>query len=1088
MLGISWFVTDRAKPLARACLALALLGSSASPATALPRAAQPAVTEPLVVNAPLLDSFDDPASWQVIVADGVALNVGSEPGRNGAAARLDYDFTRGSGYAIIRKEFKLDLPANYRFSYSIRGVGPRNTLEFKLVDPSGDNVWWVNQRDIEFPADWQTVTLPRRKFSFAWGPSGGAPLRQARYIEMVITSFNGGRGTVWLDDLRFEPLPEVREYAGIPMVRGSTPAGAASPARPIGTNGRIDYRSERGDTAPAVSIDFGQARELGGMIIDWGVNHAADYDVLSSVDGTTFVNAATVRASNGGRDYITLPNTTATSVRIQSLHQEQREPIALESVQFLPPEFADSANALLLRVAADSRRGWYPRYFKGEASYWTVIGVHGDEKEALINEEGAVEVDKLAFSIEPFVYSGGNLLTWENSTNSQSLLDGSLPIPTVRRESPGLRLDVRAFADGTAGASSLLLRYELKNTGASPTEGWLFLAIRPMQVNPPYQNLNITGGAANVQRILAESGRIHVDERVIMPTISPENFGAATFDNGEIIEHLSLGRLPTSDSTDDPRGLASAAMSYAYRLAPGESKVVGLVVPFHRASPDFKPDGSGDASIAQLDARLAAARGVWTELLGRVQIRLPKGNERITDSIRANLAYILINRDGPGIQPGSRSYERTWIRDGALTSTALLSMGLDEFVLEFLDWFAAFQYDNGKIPCCVDRRGPDPVPEHDSHGQYIHAVYTYFTFTGDMAFLRRHYPHVLGAVEYIEFLRHQRMTDEFATGPDDKRVLYGLMPESISHEGYSAKPMHSYWDDFWTLKGLIDAARLAGYMSDEPRETEFGSLRDSFEQTLYESMRLAIKIKGIDFIPGCAELGDFDATSTTVGLFPCGQLGSIPEPQLSNTFERYWKFFQDRRDGKIQWKDYTPYEHRVIGSMVLLGQRDRAHEVLDYFFRDQRPQGWRHWAEVVRREPREPWFIGDMPHTWVGSDFINSVQVMLAYVRDHDQAMIIGAGVPRAWLESAEGLDVANLRTEFGPLSYTTRAANGLITIKVEPLKQSPPGGVHIQLPDADRLKSLILEGREIPIPPDGLVTLPKLPATLELRYTPQAE
>ena len=28
------------------------------------------------------------------------------------------------------------------------------------------------------------------------------------------------------------------------------------------------------------------------------------------------------------------------------------------------------------------------------------------------------------------------------------------------------------------------------------------------------------------------------------------------------------------------------------------------------------------------------------------------------------------------------------------------------------------------------------------------------------------------------------------------------MPESISHEGYSAKPMHSYWDNFFALLGL----------------------------------------------------------------------------------------------------------------------------------------------------------------------------------------------------------------------------------------------------------------------------------------------
>jgi hypothetical protein len=39
--------------------------------------------------------------------------------------------------------------------------------------------------------------------------------------------------------------------------------------------------------------------------------------------------------------------------------------------------------------------------------------------------------------------------------------------------------------------------------------------------------------------------------------------------------------------------------------------------------------------------------------------------------------------------------------------------------------------------------------------------------------------------------------------------LYGLLPESISHEGYSAKPMHSYWDDLWALKGYAAGIRIA---------------------------------------------------------------------------------------------------------------------------------------------------------------------------------------------------------------------------------------------------------------------------------------
>lgn len=1026
----------------------------------------------------VIDGFESAAPWTVIASDGVKLELSIEPGRTGQCARLDYDFTRGSGYAIIRRDIDLPLPPNYRFSYAIRGEGPSNTFEFKLVDPTGDNVWWVNSRNVAFPRDWQAVSVPRRKISFAWGPSAGAPLLKAQHLELVITSYNGGRGTVWLDDLRFEPLPDTVPYTGTPTV---TVIGSQSPPRPLADDGSIQD-SELVAEAPAeFLIDFARVRELGGVALDWGDDAPSDYTVSGSLDGVAFSELGRIRGGNGGRDYLTLADAAARQLKITTAGPGPK-PVALRGLRFLPPAFADSDNRLLELAAADAPRGWYPRYFRQEATYWTVIGTPGDEKEALINEEGAVEVDKLGFSLEPFVSIGGRLLTWNESANSQSLLDDALPIPSVRRSMSGLDLGITAFATGEAGRSVLNIRYTLTNTGTMTTDGTLHIAARPMQVNPQYQNLNITGGAARTHAIRIESDRIRVDDRSIFPTPMPAVFGATPFDGGEIVEHLSRGVLPAGTSVIDPRGLASAGLSYPFELDPDGSMTVAMQIPFHDQADAVKLSASGTARDP-LAQRLAEAREAWHGILDRVPIRLPSGNERITESIRANLAYILINRDGPGIQPGSRSYERTWIRDGALTSTALLSMGLSEYATEFLDWFAPYQYDNGKIPCCVDRRGPDPVPEHDSHGQYIYSVHSCFVHTGDAEFLRRHYPRVKRAVEYIEFLRNQRMTEEFRSGPPEKRVLYGLMPESISHEGYSAKPMHSYWDDLWTLKGLSDAVRLAEAVNDAAGASRFAGLRDSFLQTMIDSIELARSIKSIDYIPGCAELGDFDATSTTVGLFPCGLIDALPQAALRNTFDRYWEFFTSRRDGKREWKDYTPYEHRTVGAMVLLGERDRAHEILDYFFRDQRPAGWRHWAEVVRADPREPWFIGDMPHTWVGSDFINSIVIMLAHTRERDAALVLGAGLPRAWLEAEDGVLVEGLRTDFGPLTYAARGVDARVRIEVTELPSRPPGGVWFSLPEAAAVRAVRLGGVQVPVPTDGLVRLPSTASVLEVEY-----
>ena len=59
--------------------------------------------------------------------------------------------------------------------------------------------------------------------------------------------------------------------------------------------------------------------------------------------------------------------------------------------------------------------------------------------------------------------------------------------------------------------------------------------------------------------------------------------------------------------------------------------------------------------MAQLDA---VARQ-WRERLNRVGVVLPPAGQQIVDTLRSSLAHMLMSRDGPALQPGTRSYART---------------------------------------------------------------------------------------------------------------------------------------------------------------------------------------------------------------------------------------------------------------------------------------------------------------------------------------------------------------------------------------------------------------------------------------------
>jgi hypothetical protein len=338
-------------------------------------------------------------------------------------------------------------------------------------------------------------------------------------------------------------------------------------------------------------------------------------------------------------------------------------------------------------------------------------------------------------------------------------------------------------------------------------------------------------------------------------------------------------------------------------------------------------------------------------------------------------------------------------------------------------------------------------------------------------------------VAYMDKLRLSERVPENAQG--ERKALYGLMPASISHEGYSAKPMHSYWDNFWALTGYRDATDLARVLGHTERANELAQQRAQFEADFEASIATAVAQHRIDHLPGAAELGDFDPSSSTLVFSPAGVEQRVPRALLESTWERYWRESLTRRDGQRAWSDYTPYELRSVSAFLRLGQPDRAHALLDYFLRDRRPTAWNQWAEVVGREPREPRFVGDMPHAWISSDYIRSALDLLAYARDSDGALVLGAGIPAAWHRSGP-VEVRGLRTAYGKLDFRVeRTEPTQLRVVVGGGLETPPGGVWFAWPGSGDPppssidgKPLAWQGRLLRLP-DGAAEL-RLPWPLE--------
>jgi len=1003
----------------------------------------------------VIDQFEDLSGWNPVASGHAELHISKDTGPAGAAMRLDFDFKGGGGFVVARRRFSLPLPDAYAFSFRLRGAAPRNKFEFKLVDPGGKNVWRYHQEAFEFTPEWQPLLIRSSQIEFAWGPAGGGRMTEVGAIELVIAAGPGGKGTVWISDLQCED----RSFASIPAVAASSAVSGHEPRCAVDRDRESSWRSVPSADPQWFLIDLEEEHEYGGLIIQWDAAAPAhSFTVQASNDATEWKTAYSAKRAAATRSYVYLPGSSSRYIRLDLQAADTQRGVGIINVEVQPFEFSRSINEFFHNVAASEPRGHYPKYWCRQQTYWSPVGIPNGVTRALLNEEGMVEVDEGTFSIEPFLMVDGKLITWADAAPMQHLEAGYLPMPSSVWRADDVVLSVTAFAIGESTGAVLYIRYRVGHAGNSRRAVRLFAALRPFQVTPPWQSFRALGGVSPIRDIACRGDAIWVNGCKAIISLSPTTqIGATTFDEG-IMQYLDTGALPGATDVHDDFGYASGALCYDLDVAPGVPQDVYLAIPFSsRAETHAAPLLAAGVSGAQ---QFEAAARQWQAKLAVVDIRLPGEAHAAIDTLKTCAAHILINRDGPALQPGPRRYTRSWIRDGAIMGAALLRVGCTDAMRDFIRWYARYQRDDGFVPCCVDRDGPDWLVEHDSHGQLVYAVMEDFRFTRDRAFLAEMWPAVAKAVGCIERLRNSRLTPEFQTA--EKRACYGLLPESASHEGYLAHPVHSYWDDFWALRGLKDAAAMAEILGDSAQARRIAALRDDFATTLYASIRTTIAERQLNYIPGSVEWADFDPTATANAIAMLDESANLPQDAVNRMFETYFAGFRDKHAGKIDWANYTPYEIRIIGALVHLGKRQSALELLDFFLSDRRPLPWNQWPEIAWRDPTSPGHLGDVPHTWIGAEYILSLLSMFAFEREADQSLVIGAGLRSEWLDG-DGVQVHGLPTWYGQLNFTVRREpTGSVRLLLDGDLVLPAGKIVARLPVDRPPREVVVNGKPV--------------------------
>ena len=170
----------------------------------------------------------DASAWLPVTSGQAQLALSSASVGGLPALRMDFDFKGGGGFVVARRMVHRAMHEDYAVSLRLRGRGPVNDLELKLIDTTGQNVWRYVKKDLHPPARWKSMRIDSREIEFAWGPASGGVLTELGAIEIAIVAREGGRRDLmgqrsqdrglqprrWRDRERFERAAGLRCQPG----------------------------------------------------------------------------------------------------------------------------------------------------------------------------------------------------------------------------------------------------------------------------------------------------------------------------------------------------------------------------------------------------------------------------------------------------------------------------------------------------------------------------------------------------------------------------------------------------------------------------------------------------------------------------------------------------------------------------------------------------------------------------------------------------------------------------------------------------------------------------------------------------------
>jgi hypothetical protein len=379
----------------------------------------------------------------------------------------------------------------------------------------------------------------------------------------------------------------------------------------------------------------------------------------------------------------------------------------------------------------------------------------------------------------------------------------------------------------------------------------------------------------------------------------------------------------------------------------------------------------------------------------------------------------------PGeIYPGPYTYRRFWFRDACLIMNGLIAANL-----------------HGRA-----RRALEKFPARQRRDGYFHSQEGEWDANGQVLWIADRLERATGAPLPAALMRSFERGAQWITRKRAKSKggrHSGLLPPGFSAEHLGPNDYY-YWDDFWGIAGLNAMAAMYERRGDIVRAARCTNEATAFWFDVRNSLAVLPAAVAKDGMPASPyRRMDAGAIGSLVADYPL-RLDEAGPRNFLKTAEWLWEncrhdggFFQD-----IIHSGVNAYLTLALAQTFLRHGDPRYLGLIESVARHASPTG--HWPEAIH--PRTGGgCMGDGQHAWAAAEWILMMRAL--FVREENDHLVVGAGVPAAWFEKSEHFSYGPTATAWGAVTILFTRRGGHWFVKIDGAWTGQPPRVRLEVP-----------------------------------------